>query len=350
MLIDIKQIYLQEKAKNYPGTAKILQKYNSANVTQVKSHWNIPELNKNKDLLPKWNKVKKEYLVIGVLGSMKFKDNGRSTDFVPPSIANGCAMACTYCYVARRKGYANPITTFVNTDEVKQSIINHIIKLGPKTTPNQCDPKYWTYDIGCNNDVSVDSMISDNVQQMVDLFKQSHYAKATCATKYVNRDMLSYDPQRKTRLRFSVMPHRMSKLVDVRCSPMSERIKAIDDFCKAGYEVHLNFSPVIAYQGWERDYLDLMLEIDRSISAETKKQLSAEVIFLTHNKDLHELNKVWHPKAEKFLWVPNIQESKTSLYGGDNLRYQWKLKKKLAEKFKEISKRTMPYMDIRYIF
>ena len=350
MLIDIKQIYLQEKAKEYPATQKLLDKYSSANVTEVKSHWKIPELNNNQELLPLWNKVKKEYLVIGVMNSMKFKDNGRSTDFVPPSIANGCAMACTYCYVARRKGYANPVTTFVNIEEIKESIKKHLIKLGPKTKPNQCDPKYWTYDIGCNNDASVDALISNNTKEMIDFFKQSKFGKATFATKYVNREMLSYDPQKKTRIRFSLMPHRIAKLVDVRCSPVKERIQAINDFCEAGYEVHLNFSPVILYPNWPQDYALLMEELNDSLSYQAKKQLACEVIFLTHNESLHQLNMQWHPKAEQLLWTPHNQEQKVSLYGGNNLRYQWKLKANCVEEFKNLSNKHMPYMDIRYIF
>jgi len=349
-MLDIKKIFLQTKAKRYQRTNEILNKYPKAEIKEVKSHWNIPELNNNPSLVKQWNKVKKEYLVLGVKSGMKFQTNGRSTDFIPPSIANGCAMACTYCYVARRKGYANPITAFVNIEEIKNSIIKHSNTLGPKTNPNQCDYKYWTYDIGCNNDVSVDSLISNNVKDIVSLFTQIPNAKATFATKYVNREMLKYDPQQKSRIRFSLMPPHIAKLVDVRCSSIKERAQAIDDFCKAGYEVHLNFSPVIIYDGWEQDYINLMHTLDIHLSKKTKAQLKCEVIFLTHNEDLHYINKIWHPKAEKLLWTPENQEPKTSIYGGKNIRYNWKLKKELTSTFRNIVLKTMPYMDIRYMF
>ncbi len=45
------------------------------------------------------------------------------------------------------------------------------------------------------------------------------------------------------------MPERIAKVVDVRTSSITERIEAINDFVQAGYEVHLNFSPVIVYDG-----------------------------------------------------------------------------------------------------
>jgi spore photoproduct lyase len=50
-------------------------------------------------------------------------------------------------------------------------------------------------------------------------------------------------------------------VVDVRTSPISERIAAINDFYDAGYKVRLNFSPVIYYHGWLDDYRALVTEL-----------------------------------------------------------------------------------------
>ena len=52
-------------------------------------------------------------------------------------------------------------------------------------------------------------------------------------------DLLAYDAQRRTRLRFSLMPEAVVKVVEVRTSRMRERIAAINDFVAAGYEVHM---------------------------------------------------------------------------------------------------------------
>ena len=47
-----------------------------------------------------------------------------------------------------------------------------------------------------------------------------------------------------------------------------------------------------------------------------KDQMAAEVIFLTHNDRLHEVNLGWHPRAEELLWTPETQEPKRSQTGG----------------------------------
>ena len=50
------------------------------------------------------------------------------------------------------------------------------------------------------------------------------------------------------------MTHKISKLVDVRTSPVSDRIGTMNDFADAGYEVNVVFSPVIYYEGWLADW------------------------------------------------------------------------------------------------
>ena len=78
---------------------------------------------------------------------------------------------------------------------------------------------------------------------------------------------------------------------------------------------------MIYYEGWLDDYAALFGQVDGALSAAAKRQLAAEVIFLTHNEQLHEVNLAWHPRAEELLWVPHLQEAKVSETGGHNVRY-----------------------------
>jgi spore photoproduct lyase len=348
-LLNVKRILYEPTVLNYPRGQEILSRFPDAEQVEVSSHWNIPDLHGNKELVDDWVRVKRDILVLGVRKSSPVRVNGRSGDFIAPGAANGCAMACVYCYVPRRKGYANPITTFVNIKDIKRAIERRAAKQ-PVKTPLQTDPRYWVYDIGENSDCSVDASISNNIRDLVDLFKTLLNAKASFATKYVNNDLLTYDPQGKTRIRFSLMPAHIAKTVDVRTSPMSERIAAINPFVEAGYEVHINVSPVILYEGWLEDYRNLFKQLDDTLTSKSKEQLKAEIIFLTHNEALHEVNLGWHPKAEDLLWKPEIQESKTSIMGGDNVRYKHGFKGKQVAALKEVLTQEMPYCEARYAF
>ena len=212
------------------------------------------------------------------------------------------------------------------------------------------DPRYWAYDIGCNSDCSADAALSDNVRDLVRLFTTLPNAMGTFATKLVNRELLDYAPRGKTRIRFSLMPHSKAKLLDVRTSPIAERIAAINDFVAAGYEVHLNFSPVVAYEGWQAEYDELFQQVDDALNPAAKAQLAAEVIFLTHHAGLHEVNLRWHPKAEALLWTPGTQEAKVTQGGGVAVRYRTGLKGRLVAEFKELLARRLPYCQVRYAF
>jgi spore photoproduct lyase len=295
-------------------------------------------------------RIKREALVLGVKKSLAARPNGRSADFIAPSTANGCAMACAYCYVPRRKGYSNPVTVFANIEQITGYLDRHIGRQGTKPEPNQCDPDAWVYDLGENSDCSVDALLSDNVQDLVDLFRRHPTAKASFATKYVNRELLDWDPQGRTRVRFSLMPAHLAKLTDIRTTPVPERIAAIDDFVAAGYEVHVNFSPVIVTDTWLEDWAELFEQLDDGLSAAAKDQLASEVIFLTHNAQLHEVNTQWHPKAEEVLWRPDLQETKRSQNGALNVRYRFRDKQRYLEQFLDLLHEKLPYCDVRYAF
>ncbi|HEY0779945.1 MAG TPA: spore photoproduct lyase family protein [Gemmatirosa sp.] len=349
-LLRIGQIYLEPGVAEYPRGREILARFPDAERVEVPSHWNIPGLHGNEGLVKDWTRVKRDTLVLGVRKSLSCRPNGRSADYIAPGLSNGCAMACAYCYVPRRKGYANPITTFVNVDEVLGYLERHARRLGRKREPNQVDPDAWVYDVGENGDCSVDALVSDNVRDTVARFTTLPNAKASFATKYVNPALLGYDPRGRTRVRFSLMPPRVARVLDVRTSPVRRRIAAVSDFVAAGYEVHLNFSPVVVYDGWLDDWRALFRDVADALSPAARAQLACEVIFLTHNEALHLVNLGWHPAAEALLWTPANQEAKESEQGQRNVRYRAGTKGRYVRALVDLLGEELPYCRVRYAF
>jgi len=337
-LLDVTRIYAEPEAMTLPRGRQVLSRWPDATVVEVESHSRIPELYGDEANVDRWVRIKTEALVLGVKQSLTARPNGRSSDFIAPSTANGCAMACSYCYVPRRKGYSNPITVFANIDKITGYLERHVGRQGVKPEPNQ------------NSDCSVDARISDNVQDLVTLFRRLPTAKASFATKHVNRDLLEWDPQGRTRVRFSLMPEAVSKVVDIRTSKVAERIAAIDDFVAAGYEVHVNLSPVIVKDGWLAEWDELLQQLDAGIGHEAKAQLAAEVIFLTHNDRLHQVNMGWHPAGEQLLWRPDLQQPKRSQTGGWNVRYRTGEKGRYVAALTGLMARRVPYCNVRYAF
>jgi spore photoproduct lyase len=146
------------------------------------------------------------------------------------------------------------------------------------------------------------------------------------------------------------MPDDDSRLLDVRTSRIADRTAAIDDFVAAGYEVHVNLSPVVVRGGWLAAWAELLDALAAGTGEEFKQQAAAEVIFLTHNEQLHQVNLDWHPKAEELLWRPDLQQPKRSQTGGRNVRYRTGLKGSYVAQLSELLAERTPWLRIRYAF
>jgi spore photoproduct lyase family protein len=346
-LLQVRRIWAEPAALALPRGQEVVARWPDAEVVEVDSHLAVPF---GPDDVGRWVRVKTEELVLGVKKSLTARPNGRSSDFVAPSTANGCAMACAYCYVPRRKGYANPVTVFANIDKITRYLRGHVSRQGVKQVPDQVDATAWVYDIGENSDCSLDARLSDNVRDLVETFRDLPTAKASFATKHVNRDLLDWDPQGRTRVRFSLMPAADSRLLDLRTSTVADRLAAVDDFVAAGYEVHVNLSPVVVRDGWLDDWAQLLDDLADATGPAFKAQAAAEVIFLTHNDRLHEVNLGWHPKAEQVLWRPELQEEKRSQTGGRNVRYRTGFKGEQVRALTDLIAARTPWLRVRYAF
>lgn len=277
---------------------------------------------------------------------MVIRPSGRSSDYISPSFGYGCLLNCSYCYMKRH--LPEGLTIATNIDTILKAIDTHCNKLGDKIA-NQTHEKYHTYDIACNEDFALHKKYYD-WKKIFEFFKNHPKAFGTFATKIVPYDFLSYDPNQKIRIRFSLMPQKISSILEPNTPDILERIQAVDKFIEAGYDVHLNYSPVVIYENWREDYKELFKLVNENIKEENKSKVLSEVIFLTHNKDKHQYNLDNNISGEDLLWLPEYQESKTSQYGGKNLRYKYKTKKKAIEVFKNIHQEVVPWNTIRYIF
>ena len=270
--------------------------------------------------------------------------SGRSTDFISPSFGYGCLYNCSYCYMKRHK--PDGLSVAKNTGDILTEINNHAY-FTPVSKPNQTHPVFTTYDISCNEDFALHAKYHD-WKRIFGFFRDHPVAMGSFATKYVNPNLINFDPQGKIRIRFSLMPQSRSDIHEPGTSKIIDRIKAIDAFIDAGYDVHVNFSPVIVYDGWMEEYEDLFIMLNDYV--DYKEQVLAEVIFLTHNEKKHEANLKRHAHTEYDLWKPKIQEPKISQYGGRNIRYNRHLKAAYMNGFRLRHDEIIPWNTIRYMF
>jgi spore photoproduct lyase len=237
-----------------------------------------------------------------------------------------------------------------NANEILTAVNNHCA-FADIEKPNQTHPEYITYDISCNEDFALHAKYHD-WKYIFDFFKNHPIAMGSFATKYVNKDLLNYNPEGKIRIRFSLMPSYLQQVLEPNTSSIIERLMAISQFLNAGYDVHLNFSPVIVHDNWLKHYETLFEYIANMAKNHhwNDNRVKAEVIFLTHNEHKHAHNLIYDLPGENLLWTPQIQEKKTSQYGGTNIRYKHQLKAKWIEEFTQLHNSIIPWNTIRYCF
>jgi spore photoproduct lyase len=236
-----------------------------------------------------------------------------------------------------------------NTMDILTEINSHVW-FADVEKPNQTG-EYITYDISCNEDFALHAKYH-NWKTIFEFFRDHPLAMGSFATKYVNKDLLQFNPHEKIRIRFSLMPEEYRQVLEPNTNTIYERLIAVEKFIDAGYEVHLNFSPVIVHTDWLDKYKELfeVVRYNARTYAWDTDAVKAEVIFLTHNKDKHEYNEKNKIMGEELLWRPDIQENKLSQYGGDNIRYAQGRKSKYISQFTELHDSIIPWNTIRYIF
>ena len=281
--------------------------------------------------------------------SMTIRPSGRSTDFISPSFGHGCLYNCSYCYMKRHKPEGLSVAT--NTMDILTEVNSHAF-FATVEKPNQTG-EFITYDISCNEDFALHAKYHD-WKTIFQFFRDHPLAMGSFATKYVNYDLLEFNPEGKIRIRFSLMPEEYRELLEPNTAPIEERLHAVQEFLKAGYEVHLNFSPVIVHDNW----LDKYKRLFQLVSTYAKimnwgvyaSYVKAEVIFLTHNEAKHQYNLEHKLPGEDLLWVPRIQEGKISQYGGNNVRYEHNRKADYIKQFVDLHDSIISWNTIRYIF
>ena len=279
--------------------------------------------------------------------SMIIRPSGRSTDFIAPSFGHGCLYNCSYCYMKRNK--PEGLTVATNTMDILTEINSHAF-FATVDKPNQTGD-YITYDISCNEDFALHAKYHD-WKTIFKFFRDHPLAMGSFATKCVNKDLLDFNPEGKIRIRFSIMPVELQRILEPNTVDIYDRLFAVKLFLNAGYEVHLNFSPVIVHDNWLQSYMSLFNLIDRvaKLNGWADDRVKAEVIFLTHNEAKHKYNVEHKIPGEEFLWTPEIQEAKISQYGGSNVRYEHKRKAQYIDQFRQIHTGILPWNTIRYMF
>lgn len=265
------------------------------------------------------------------------KDNNNSANCIAPNLIYGCFGGCvdTYCYMSRYNGKRVYVNT--NVDDIFESVVKW--EEGYTKVPDQQDPKYTMVDVACNTDLVL--MQRHLPELLIDYLKRydDHpQLNSTMATKYpglLNLDVNHFN--KKPRVRVSLMPQVYSDHLEPKMQKIEGRIHDINRLKKLGWEVHINYSPLVFTVGWRKEYDELFRAV-QEVAGENK----CEVIALTNHP-----NQMERAKGK----VKELMERSSEVKNNSGvMRYPIKHKGRLLEEFKWIYSQYFDLETIRYIF
>jgi spore photoproduct lyase len=269
--------------------------------------------------------------------TLKTKDNNNSANCIAPNLIYGCYGKCvdTYCYMARYNGKRVYVNT--NVDDIFNSVLDW-----EKTFtkyPDQQDPIYTMVDIACNTDlVLMQKFLPESLHDYLKRYDDHPRLNTTMATKYpklLKLDVTHFN--KEPRVRVSLMPQKYSKVLEPKMQPIKSRIDDINRLKNLGWEVHLNFSPLIFYKGWQKEYDSLF----KKVKEKTGENL-CEVIALTNHAN--QMAKTTDEARELMKYSYEVK-NKSGV-----MRYPIQHKSRLLNEFKELYSNYFNLNTIRYIF
>jgi len=265
------------------------------------------------------------------------KDNNNSANCIAPNLVYGCFGGCvdTYCYMSRYNGHR--VFVNENVDDIFNSVVEW--EKGFIKVPDQQDPIYTMVDVACNTDlVLMQRYLPEPLIDYLKRYDNHPTLNSTMATKYPS--LLKLDVKKfnkKPRVRVSLMPQRFADVLEPKMQKVARRIPEINRLKDLGWEVHVNYSPLVFYKKWKEDYSELFKMV-KDVAGVNK----CEVIALTN----HASQMARSSEAARELMSLSYEVKNSS----GVMRYPLKHKTRLLEEFKELYSQYFDLDTIRYIF
>ena len=265
------------------------------------------------------------------------KDNNNSANCIAPNIIYGCFGGCvdTYCYMSRYNGHRVFVNT--NVDDIFQSVVEW--EKSYTKTPDQQDAVYTMVDIACNTDlVLMQKHMPESLHDYLKRYDNHPQLNSTMATKYpalLKLDVTHFN--KPPRIRVSLMPQAYSNILEPKMQSISSRIEDINRLKELGWQVHINYSPVVFHRRWIQHYDDLFAEV-KNVAGVNK----CEVIVLTNHKN--QMAKASPEAQELMKYSCEIKNS------SGVMRYPIRDKTKLLQQWKQLYNKYFELETIRYIF
>lgn len=281
----------------------------------------------------------KNTLVVGLKRGKKFQSCKPSAHYQLP-LLSGCVGNCQYCYLNTNLGEKPYIKVHVNLDDIYSQAQEYMDERSPQIT---------IFEGSATSDPLPVEPYTHLLRRTIEFFADNPLGRFRFVSKFNDVDsLLDVDHKGKTEARFTINTQKVIDDYEKRTASRNKRIEASIKMMKAGYPVGYIIAPVFMYDGWEKDYVDLLLQLKSQLPKEISHPITFEVIshrYTTRAKNI--INEVFPGNT-----LPMTDEERTYKYGQFGYGKFVYPKESLAymkEFFKKNLEEIFPYAEIKYI-
>lgn len=271
------KIFIENEALKYNLTLEIIQKAKSLGIPVIYENY---KKFVNSMTEQEFFAFSKKSIILGVSKSKKLDSCKPSADF-QFSLVSGCPGICEYCYLQTKHASSPYIKIFVNINEILDNIQGYIDKNKPKIT---------TFELASISDPISVEHLTGSVAKTVEFFSKQEYGKLRLVTKFSNIDsLLNLNHNKKTKIRFSINTDHIIKTYEHNTDTLDERLEAAAKVLKSDYDTGFIIAPIFIYDGWKKDYEDMLINLHNKLGDFSKSNLTFELIqyrFTLKSKDI----------------------------------------------------------------
>lgn len=264
-------------------------------------------------------------------------------------LAEGCPAHCSYCYLAGSlKG--PPITrAYANLDEIFAGLEAY---LGRGTITSRSAHRAHegtTFEASCYTDPLGLEHLTGSLSAAIRWFGDW---KADVQLRFTSKfaavePLLGLDHGGRTRMRASINPASYARF-EGGTAPVAARLAALRRMADAGYPVGLTIAPIIAAEGWEQAYGELIGDARDALAGAAALDLTVELITHRYTPGSKAVLESWYPGSDLDMSARQ-RTAKRTKFGSEKQVYDADTMRALRSFFERAIATELPQARILYL-
>lgn len=274
---------------------------------------------------------------------------------IPPSadwqfhLAEGCPAHCQYCYLAG--SLAGPPVTriYANLPEILDGLTAYAGQGSVTSRSADRAGEGTTFEASCYTDPLALEHLSAGLAHAITFFgRWDAHVQLRWTTKFDDVSTLLDLPHNgKTRIRFSVNAHEITRSFEGGTASLRDRITALGRVARAGYPVGLTIAPIMPLPNWRDAYGALLDDVARELDGVANLDLTAELITHRFTPGSKDVLMRWYPKTQLEM-DETSRALKRTKFGSTKFVYRKNVMAELKSFFYAEIARRLPAARILY--